>query len=220
MFAASVYFFFSFWEPSGTIDRSIMIPVGVSRLSEPEIATHSLPNNPSSSTSDPKDIAVFTQPMDDQYMSAAFDYSLGDVRLIGEAGVMGSDEILTINPIEEGQLPPLNQGMVNVTGDNAGYRMLPDGMTFKDDIQIVLPYDSTLLPMGFTPNDIKTYYFDIKYGRWIEIERDSVDENNQLVISKVNHFTDFINAVLKTPEMPETSAYAPTQMNDIKAANL
>ena len=219
LFAASIYFFFSFWQSSGTIDRSIVIPVGVSRLSEPEVATHSLPSNSSSSISDPKDIAGSTQPMEDQYMSAAFDYSLGDARLIGEAGVMGSDEILTINPIEESQLPPLNQGMVNVTGDNAGYRMLPDGMTFKDDIQIVLPYDSTLLPMGFTPNDIKTYYFDIKYGRWIEIERDSVDENNQLVISKVNHFTDFINAVLKTPEMPETSAYAPTQMNDIKAAN-
>ena len=155
----------------------------------------------------------------DEYMSAAFEYSLGDARLIGEAGCMREDVALSINPIENNQLPPLNQGMVNVTGDNTGYRMLPKGMVFKNDIDIILPYDTTLLPIGFTPNDIKTYYYDERFKRWIEIERDSVDEANQLVISKVNHFTDFINAVLKTPEMPETSAYAPTQMNDIKAAN-
>ena len=155
----------------------------------------------------------------DEYMSAAFEYSLGDARLVGEAGCMREDVALSINPIENNQLPPLNQGMVNVTGDNTGYRMLPKGMVFKNDIDIILPYDTTLLPIGFTPNDIKTYYYDERYKRWIEIERDSVDEANQLVISKVNHFTDFINAILKTPEMPETSAYAPTQMNDIKAAN-
>ena len=45
---------------------------------------------------------------------------------------------------------------------------------------------------------------------------DSIDMDNKLIISRVNHFTDFINAVLETPEMPETQAYTPTTMNDIK----
>ena len=118
----------------------------------------------------------------EEYMSAAFEYSLGDARLIGEAGCMKEDVALSINPIENNQLPPLNQGMVNVTGDNTGYRMLPKGMVFKNDIDIILPYDTTLLPIGFTPNDIKTYYYDERFKRWSEIERDSVDEANQLVI--------------------------------------
>ncbi len=181
-----------------------------------------VPNNPLvpiNANPTPINKNVPTVLKENEFMSAAFDYSLGDARLIGESGSMQADIALSINPIDGDQLPPLNQGMVNVTADNSGYQMLPKGMVFKNDIDIILPYDTTLLPVGFTPNDIKTYYYDETYKRWIEIPRDSVDEANQLVVSKVNHFTDFINAILKTPEMPETSAFAPTQMNDIKAAN-
>ena len=68
---------------------------------------------------------------EEAYLSAAFDYSLGDARLIGDAGVMKTDIALNINPIESNELPPLNQGMVNVTGDNSGYRMLPKGIDRK-----------------------------------------------------------------------------------------
>ena len=189
-----------------------------------------VPTNPNTSGFPKNILPIQSQPVqnamnvppvlkEETYLSAAFDYAFGDARLVGDAGVMKTDIALTINPIEGNELPPLNQGMVNVTGDNTGYRMLPKGMVFKNDIDIILPYDTTLLPIGFTPNDIKTYYYDERFKRWIEIERDSIDEANQLVISKVNHFTDFINAILKTPEMPETSAFTPTQMNDIKMAN-
>ena len=152
-------------------------------------------------------------------MTESFYYEMGDVRLSGEAGSLKEKTELTIDGIDTNVLPPMNAGMVNVTADYAAYRMLPHGMIFNKDIEVVLPYDTTLLPMGFTANDIMTYYYDEQYGRWIEIERDSVDMVNHLIISRVNHFTDFINAVIKTPEMPETSAYVPTTMSDIKAAN-
>jgi len=36
-----------------------------------------------------------------------------------------------------------------------------------------------------------------------------------LIVSRVNHFTDFVNAVIRTPEMPETQSYIPTTMSDI-----
>ena len=152
-------------------------------------------------------------------MTEAFYYEMGDMRLSGEAGSLKEKTELTIDGLDTNVLPPMNAGMINVTADYAAYRMLPHGMIFNKDIEVVLPYDTTLLPMGFTANDIMTYYYDEQYGRWIEIERDSVDMINHLIISKVNHFTDFINAVIKTPEMPETSAYVPTTMSDIKAAN-
>ena len=152
-------------------------------------------------------------------MTESFYYEMGDVRLIGEPGSLKENVLLSINGLDTNILPPLNAGMVNVTADYAAYRMLPHGMIFNNDIEVVLPYDTTLLPMGFTPNDIKSYYYDERHGSWIEIERDSVDMVNHLIISRVNHFTDFINAVIKTPEMPETSAYVPTVMSDIKAAN-
>ena len=96
--------------------------------------------------------------------------------------------------------------MVNVTGGQTGYRMLPHGMKFSRDIAAVLPYDTSLLPPGFRADEIMTYYYDEQYRSWIAIERDSVDTENRVVVSRVDHFTDFINAVIRTPEMPATQA--------------
>ena len=152
-------------------------------------------------------------------LTPAFSYTIGKVRLMGAEGTRPFPMELSVTELTESTLPPLDQGMVNVTDYAAGYRMLPDGMVFNDDISIVLPYDSTLLPTGFTPDDIVTYYYDVINGRWTAIERDSVCTAEALVYSKVNHFTDFINAVIKTPEMPETSAFTPTSIKELEAAN-
>ena len=152
-------------------------------------------------------------------LTPAFSYTIGKVRLMGAEGTRPFPAELSVTELTEATLPPLDQGMVNVTDYAAGYRMLPDGMVFNGDISIVLPYDSTLLPTGFTPDDIVTYYYDVRSGRWMAIERDSVCTAEALVYSKVNHFTDFINAVIKTPEMPETSAFTPTSIKELEAAN-
>ncbi len=152
-------------------------------------------------------------------LTPAFNYTIGKVRLMGAEGTRPFPMELSVTELTAATLPPLDQGMVNVTDYAAGYRMLPDGMVFNGDISIVLPYDSTLLPTGFTPDDIVTYYYDVLSGRWMAIERDSVCTAEALVYSKVNHFTDFINAVIKTPEMPETSAFTPTSIKELEAAN-
>ena len=152
-------------------------------------------------------------------LTPAFSYTIGKVRLMGDEGTRPFPAELSVTELTAATLPPLDQGMVNVTDYAAGYRMLPDGMVFNGDISIVLPYDSTLLPAGFTPDDIVTYYYDVPSGRWTAIERDSVSTAEALVYSKVNHFTDFINAVIKTPEMPETSAFTPTSIKELEAAN-
>ena len=152
-------------------------------------------------------------------LTPAFSYTIGKVRLMGDEGTRPFPAELSVTELTAATLPPLDQGMVNVTDYAAGYRMLPDGMVFNGDISIVLPYDSTLLPAGFTPDDIVTYYYDVRSGRWTAIGRDSVSTADALVYSKVNHFTDFINAVIKTPEMPETSAFTPTSIKELEAAN-
>ena len=152
-------------------------------------------------------------------LTPAFSYTIGKVRLSGDEGTRPFPAELSVTELTAATLPPLDQGMVNVTDYAAGYRMLPDGMVFNGDISIVLPYDSTLLPAGFTPDDIVTYYYDVPSGRWMSIPRDSVSTAEALVYSKVNHFTDFINAIIKTPEMPETSAFTPTSIKELEAAN-
>ena len=157
------------------------------------------------------------------------------------------------------QLPPLDAGMVNVTGgfdgngQTAGYRVNPRPGEFA----IAVPYDPSLLPQGFTEDDIQTYVYDRQYHRWAAIQRDSVNEAELLVCSRFRPWEkglphtqndlsnpqdalmqvqdmmsfaplgegggdsplDFINAVLKTPEMPETSAYTPTSIKELKAAD-
>ncbi|MBO7585936.1 MAG: hypothetical protein J6T13_01990 [Bacteroidales bacterium] len=157
------------------------------------------------------------------------------------------------------QLPPLDAGMVNVTGgfdgsgQTAGYRVNPRPGEFA----IAVPYDPSLLPQGFTEDDIQTYVYDRQHHRWAAIQRDSVNEAELLVCSRFRPWEkglphtrndmvspqealsqvqnmmsfapqgegggdsplDFINAVLKTPEMPETSAYTPTSIKELKAAD-
>ena len=157
------------------------------------------------------------------------------------------------------QLPPLDAGMVNVTGgfdenmQTAGYRVKP----MPGEFAIAVPYDPALLPQGFTEDDIQTYVYDRQYQRWVVIQRDSVNEAELLVCSRFRPWEkglphtqnamaspqdalaqvrdmmsfasqgegggdsplDFINAVLKTPEMPETSAYTPTSIKELKAAD-
>ncbi|MDR1345424.1 MAG: hypothetical protein LBK03_01800 [Bacteroidales bacterium] len=155
----------------------------------------------------------------DEAGTAAFAYNFGEASIFGAAGALSQKTELSITGLADRELPPLEQGMVNVTGDYAAYRMLPHGTQFNSDIDIVLPYDTTLLPIGYTPADIMTYYYDELRRQWVIIPRDTVDETNRLVYSKVNHFTDFINAIIKSPEMPETQAYTPTSIKDLKAAN-
>ena len=106
------------------------------------------------------------------------------------------------------QLPPLDAGMVNVTGDaNDELRIENEELRMKDEesegdvkrkacgyrmalpvagseYRIALPYDPSLLPQGFTENDIRTYVYDRQHQRWVAIQRDSVNESELLVYSR------------------------------------
>ena len=170
--------------------------------------------------------------------------------------MLATSAMMKLTPV---QLPPLDAGMVNVTGgfdgngQTAGYRVNPRPGEFA----IAVPYDPSLLPQGFTEDDIQTYVYDRQYHRWIAIHRDSVNEAELLVCSRFRPWEkglphtqndlanpqdalaqvqgmmsfasqgegggdsplDFINAVLKTPEMPEASAYTPTSIKELKAAD-
>lgn len=117
-------------------------------------------------------------------------------------------------------LPAMDMGMTNVTSENRGVRFLPHGQHFGGEgATVALKYDRTKIPDGYTENDIRTYYFDTNTNHWVALERDTVNKELCMVVSKTTHFTDMINGVIKTPESPETQGFAPTMMNDIKAAD-
>lgn len=127
---------------------------------------------------------------------------------------------LTMRPLREMDLPALDFGMTNVTAEGEGVRFLPHGTHFTEKGATVrLKYDRTRIPSGYTEDDIRTYYFDNDTKHWVALERVKVDKQEACVVSRTTHFTDMINGVIQAPESPETEGFAPTMMNDIKAAD-
>jgi len=137
-----------------------------------------------------------------------------------EAGSVSKDTTITITPLDEPDLPLLDQGMADVTlGPRRGYRFYPHKMHFNKKITIKLPYDPTLIPAGLTEQDIKTFYFDDQSGYWQELERVSVDTKSKVVVSLSDHFTDMINATVTVPDHSQPLSNNPTALKDIKAAD-
>ena len=134
--------------------------------------------------------------------------------------VLLHDIDISIAALDSTAVPELDFGMFNVSVEGEGYRFLPHGTHFDGEGATVrLKYDRTRIPSGYTEDDIRTYYFDADRKCWVALPRVEVDKQSACVVSRTTHFTDMINGVIVAPESPETSAFTPTMMNDIKAAD-
>lgn len=142
-----------------------------------------------------------------------------NVTLLIDSGAVSHDVQISIVATTEENSGEIPANMANLTADGTVYRMLPDGQQFDKDITIALRYDSTALPYGYTADDIYTFFYNEQTRMWQQVERDSVDTQNQIVYSRTNHFTDYINGVLKVPESSDAMAYTPTSIKDLKAAD-
>jgi RHS repeat-associated protein len=126
---------------------------------------------------------------------------------------------LSIISLNRSDFPALKNDMVNLTEGASAYRFLPHGMLFEKEAYITIGYNEENIPSGYSVDDIVTYYYDENEDSWIPLEKDSIDVENKRIISKTNHFTDFINAIIKVPESPESQAFVPTSLKDMKYAN-
>ena len=146
--------------------------------------------------------------------------SLDGNKLVVETGSLVKNKSLSMKALRDMDVPALDFGMTNVTADGEGFRFLPHGTHFTEQGATVrLKYDRTRIPSGYTEDDIRTYYFDNDTKHWVALERVKVDKATASVVSRTTHFTDMINGVIQAPESPETDGFAPTMMNDIKAAD-
>ena len=125
----------------------------------------------------------------------------------------------SVTSMVEEEIPPLPQGMKNMTAVAAGYRLLPSGEHFMPYAELRVSYDPSRLPEGYTPDDIYTSFYDTATLAWVRLERIEVDTVNREIVSRTTHFTDFINELLKAPEMPETQAFVPTAMTGLEAVS-
>jgi RHS repeat-associated protein len=126
---------------------------------------------------------------------------------------------ISVSGLRKIDIAPLNSAMVNVTGTNAGFRLLPHGTIFEKAVTLSLPYDKKTIPEGYTEKDINVFYFDENKRLWQEVTKDSLDIKQGIIKAKTTHFTDFIAGIIKMPESPETSGYTPTSIKDLKAAS-
>ncbi len=135
-------------------------------------------------------------------------------------GTLLRDTELSVSVLGEDDMPELDFAMTNVTAQGEGYRFLPHGTHFSEEGATVrLGYDRTRIPSGYTEDDIRTFYYDVQQEHWVALDRIAVNKELAYVESKTTHFTDMINGVIQAPESPETDGFAPTMMNDIKAAD-
>src|SRR5690606_2945318 len=74
-------------------------------------------------------------------------------------------------------------------------------------------------PDGYTDKDVRTFFFDKEKREWVTLPVENLDYKNSVVISKYNGDTDYINGVIKVPEMAETSSFTPTTITDMKYAD-
>ena len=156
--------------------------------------------------------------------------NVGRAQLAVPREAMEKGKVLSITPLRKGELPTLPTGMVNVTGGCdtlmartdtvSGYRFLPHGNHFVHHLaSIVVPYDSTLIPKGYTVDDIHTYYYDELHQRWTMLQSKGIDAKREVAMAETSHFTDVINGIIKVPESPETQNYVPTGISELKAAD-
>lgn len=146
--------------------------------------------------------------------------SISGGKLVVGKDILLGDKRLSVNSLRDIDVPALDFGMTNVTAESEGYRFLPHGNHFAGEgATVKLKYDRTRIPSGYTEDDIRTYYFDTDTRHWVALERVEVDKEAACVVSRTTHFTDMINGVIQAPESPETEGFAPTMMNDIKAAD-
>lgn len=135
-------------------------------------------------------------------------------------GALAKPTPITVKHLGESELPPLDPGMINVTAPKGhGYEFLPHGQRFAKKVEIVLPYDATLIPEEMKPEDVHTYYFDPKAERWHKLERTAVDVGDRVVRSSTGHYTIMIDAVLTVPKNPSPLSLDPTALTSIAAAS-
>jgi len=152
--------------------------------------------------------------------SSPVDIQLPSFSLAADSGSLlhGVDIQVSILPYKSGMR--MHSNMENVCLLSDGVRLLPNGEHFSKDTPalITLAYDPARIPMGYAPKDIYTYYSDDNTN-WYRLERVAVDTVAHTILSFTTHFTDFANAVIKIPEMPESKAYVPTTMTDLPDVN-
>lgn len=128
------------------------------------------------------------------------------------------------------QVPSIPRNIINVTKGAYAYKFRGLNGESKDLIGIGI--DLERLPAGYSASDVVTYYFNDVLKSWVPVTIDSCYESNfggekhnqngdgtAMNFVPAQSGSEYFNGLIKGPEMPDASAFVPTQMKDIQAAN-
>ena len=140
-----------------------------------------------------------------------------DVTLYIPAAALSENIIITMNKLYS--IEGLNVGMANVTQGAAAYRFGPDGINFRRDIKIVIPFDPEIARSETALSNLYSWFFNNESGRWEKLDRLSIDRDNFTITSQTDHFTDMINSTLQLPEGPAPINFNPNSIKELKSAD-
>ncbi|OQX67692.1 MAG: hypothetical protein B6A08_13900, partial [Sorangiineae bacterium NIC37A_2] len=142
----------------------------------------------------------------------------GGAKLEVPAGALDRPTRLSIRPLKASDVPEMSPGAVNVTPGKMAYRFGPHGLKFNVPVKLSLPYDEKALPPAGRKRDVTGLYYDEVTARWEPVGRFGEPEGGRMV-SLTDHFTDFINATIATPDGPGMESFTPTRMKDMELGN-
>ncbi len=143
-------------------------------------------------------------------------FQLPGLQLSTPVGGVKEEKTIVGKVLATGEVPPLGD-LVNVTKGEGAYRLLPHGKHFTKEAKLRIAYDPALIPEGYTADNIRTYFFDTQKDGWVELPLDTILTNEQVVVSRTDHFTDFINGIIQAPETEKTTTFESNSIKGIKA---
>lgn len=66
---------------------------------------------------------------------------------------------------------------------------------------VALTYDPAQVPVGYDEHDLKAFYYDDLWGRWLPIPNSLINPATHEVVFTTNHFTDFSVQAIQAQEM-------------------
>ena len=141
-------------------------------------------------------------------------FKIEGLSLSADSGTVISPFIMQASCLQQSELSTPSE-LINVTDRVEAYRLLPNGEHFSEPATIAIAYNPARLPIGYRPDDIYTFCYDSAIGHWSRLQRVRVDTVNNMVYSMTTHFTEFADFVIQVPEMPESKAFVPTDMQDL-----
>lgn len=136
-----------------------------------------------------------------------------DFKITTETALLSSTATFKNNDVEMASVP---KSIQNITRNAYGYGAR------KQDAEMYTVAVGVDADKLLQINDMKeafVFYYDTKSNNWKPAHTAKVDMDNMMLEANVPGNTDYFAGLIKTPDMPEASAFLPTGVSDIKAAN-